>query len=125
VTTLFIARALVVALVFVQGARPSVDITGVWNGTLELESVSGHPTLTFKQEGEKVTGTYEGRYGASPLEGTLKDKALHFVITINAEGIQTSGTFDGSVDGDKMSGRVRFDSGGEGTWYATRAAAKK
>jgi L-seryl-tRNA(Ser) seleniumtransferase len=128
---LLASRVLAIAVVlgFVQGtqtpAPPPLNVTGVWNCTLQLENVSGRPTLTFKQEGETLTGTYAGRYGESALEGTLKEKRIHFAININAEGIQSSGTFDGTVDGDRMSGTVQFDGGGEGTWHATRADQKK
>ena len=95
-------------------------VAGKWNCVLELESVTGHPVLTFKQEGEKLSGTYQGRYGESPLEGTIKDNKIEFAVTINAEGTQSQGVFAGTVDGDSMKGRVAFEGGGEGTWSAER-----
>jgi hypothetical protein len=125
---LLTSQVLALALVLGQGTQtpPQPTVTGVWNCTLQLENVSARPTLTFRQDGEGLTGTYAGRYGESPLEGTVKERRIHFVISINADGIQSStGTFDGTVDGDRMNGTVRFDGGGEGTWYATRAGQKK
>ena len=100
-------------------------VAGVWNASLELEAIKGHPVLTFKQDGEKLTGTYEGRYGASNLEGTIKDKNIQFVVTMIAEGTQTSGRFAGTVDGESMGGTVEFEGAGEGTWSAVRAPVKK
>jgi hypothetical protein len=105
-------------------AEPA-NVAGKWNVTLELETITGHPTLTLKQEGEKVTGTYEGRYGASRLEGTVKEKKIQFTVTLVAEGTQTQGVFEGTVDGDTMHGDVAYEGAGEGTWTATRTPAKK
>lgn len=101
-------------------AEPA-KVAGTWNVTLELETVKGHPVLTLKQDGGKVTGTYEGRYGPSALEGTVKEKVIQFAVTMVAEGMQTTGLFEGTVDGDTMGGTVEFEGAGEGTWSATRA----
>ena len=106
------------------GAEPA-KVAGEWNVVLELGSIAGRPTLEIKQEGEKITGTYRGRYGASPLEGAVKENQIGFTVTMNAEGQQTTGYFAGVVDGDKMSGTVEFEGAGEGTWSANRAVPKK
>jgi len=105
--------------------RAPANVAGEWNVTLELGSITGRPTLELKQDGEKVTGTYRGRYGASPLEGAVKENKIGFTVSVNAEGQQVSGNFGGTVDGDSMSGTVEFEGAGEGTWSATRAPAKK
>jgi hypothetical protein len=114
---LFIASATLVA-------EPA-KVAGQWNFTVELELGTGHPVVNFKQDGEKITGTYDGRYGQSPLEGTVKEKKIEFTVTMVAEGVSVAGVFSGAVDGDTMSGTVEFDQAGEGTWSATRAPAKK
>ena len=101
------------------------QVAGEWNATLELESIRGRAVLTFKQEGEKLTGTYQGRYGTFPLEGTIKGQTIEFAVAMTAEGMQTQGLFAGTVEGDSMGGAVEFEGAGEGTWSATRAPAKK
>lgn len=100
-------------------------VAGQWQVFLELGSITGRPTLDLKQDGEKLTGTYRGRYGVSPLEGAVKEKQIGFTVTMTAEGQQTSGYFAGVVDGDSMSGTVEFEGAGEGSWSATRVPAKK
>jgi hypothetical protein len=105
-------------------AEPA-KVAGQWNFTVELEMGTGHPVVTFKQDGEKLTGTYDGRYGQSPLEGTIREKRIEFTVTMVAEGVSVAGVFSGSVDGETMSGTVEFDQAGEGTWSATRPATKK
>ena len=105
-------------------AEPA-KVAGDWNVVLELSAIRGQPRITLKQDGEKLTGSYFGRYGEAPLEGTIKENKIQFTVTLNAEGTQTSGYFTGEVDGDRMSGAVEFEGAGEGRWSATRAQAKQ
>jgi len=100
-------------------AEPA-NVAGKWNVTLQLESITGHPVILLKQDGEKLTGTYEGRYGQSELKGSIKEKEIEFSVSIVAEGMQTQGVFAGKVDGDSMSGEVSYEGAGDGTWSATR-----
>ena len=121
-------RGAIVAVIVMIGitafAAPA-NVAGHWSVSLELGSIVGHPTLDLKQDGEKLTGTYRGRYGASPLEGAVEENQLGFTVTMTAEGQETSGYFSGTVDGDRMSGSVEFEGAGDGTWSATRTPPKK
>ena len=117
-------RTLVVLALSLFAAAVSAEpanVAGKWNVTMQLESITGHPIILLKQDGEKLTGTYEGRYGQSELKGSIKDKELEFTVSIVAEGMQTQGVFAGKVDGDTMGGEVSFEGAGDGTWSATRA----
>ena len=117
--TLF-ARLLAISfLAAVVSAEPA-KVAGKWNVTLQLESITGHPVITLKQDGEKLTGTYEGRYGVSDLKGSIKDKEIEFTVIVLAEGTRVEGVFSGKVDGDSMSGSVEFEGAGDGTWSAVR-----
>lgn len=115
------ARLVLLALLAVPALAEPAKVAGKWNVTLELPSITGHPVLTLKQDGEKLTGTYEGRYGVSALTGTVKEKEISFTVTFVAEGMQTQGVFQGTVDGDTMGGDVSFEGAGDGTWSAVRA----
>ena len=112
---------LIVATTLVVPAREPAKVAGKWNGALQLEAISSRPTLTFVQDGEKLTGTYQGYYGASPIEGTVKEKEINFTVTYTIEGSKIQAVFTGTVDGDSMGGRVEFEGAGSGTWSATRA----
>jgi hypothetical protein len=112
--------AIVFLSVFVFVLAEPAKVAGKWNASLQLESITGHPVLEFKQDGEKLTGTYTGRYGESALEGTIKENKIQFSVTFVAEGTQTQGIFAGTVEGDTMSGTVEFEGAGDGTWSATR-----
>jgi len=120
-----VAIVAVIAMVGVTAFAAPANVAGQWSVSLELGSIVGHPTLDLKQDGEKLTGTYRGRYGASPLEGAVKANQLGFTVTMTAEGQETSGYFSGTVDGDRMSGSVEFEGAGDGTWSATRTPPKK
>jgi len=111
------------SLAFVPLTAEPAKVAGQWNISLELGEITGRPTIDLKQDGEKLSGTYRGRYGASPIQGSVKDNQIEFTVTMTAEGQQTSGYFAGVVEGDKMSGTVEFEGAGEGTWVATRAPA--
>ncbi len=51
-------------------AKPApINITGKWTMSLELGDDHGDADVEFKQDGEKITGTYTGRYGAVPVRG--------------------------------------------------------
>ena len=111
--------ALVVASVVIAMGAPA-SVAGVWQFTVELEMGTGRPVVTFKQDGEKLTGSYEGRYGASQLEGTVKENKIEFSISVVAEGTTVTGTFTGTYADDKMSGEVEYEGAGGGSWTAVR-----
>ena len=68
-------------LASLTGSAEPAKVDGKWNVLLQLETITGHPVLTLKQNGEKLTGTYEGRYGPSPLEGEIKENRIAFAVT--------------------------------------------
>jgi hypothetical protein len=100
------------------------NIAGRWQFTVELSMGTGSPVVTFEQEGEKITGIYEGRYGTSKLEGTVKDNQVEFTIVIEAEGTRVAGVFSGVYENDRMRGNVEYEGAGDGTWTAVRIPAK-
>jgi hypothetical protein len=116
--------ALIVVSCAVLVAAPA-NIEGAWQFTVQLSMGTGSPVVTFKQDGEKITGTYEGRYGTSKLEGTVKENVVEFKVSIAAEGSTVTGTFSGTYESDKMKGDVDYEGAGDGTWTAVRMPPKK
>src|SRR4030095_3687254 len=47
-----------------------VSVTGEWAFSVQTDQGAGTPTITFKQDGEKLTGKYDGQLGQSDLTGT-------------------------------------------------------
>ena len=118
-----IALLILISVVLVSAAP--ANIAGPWQFTVELAVGTGRPLVTFKQDGEKITGTYEGRYGKSNLEGTVKENHVEFTVTVVAEGTTVSGAFSGAYENDRMSGEVDYEGAGDGTWTAVRVPVKK
>jgi hypothetical protein len=103
-------------------AKP-IDIAGKWAMAMVTSMFNANVALEFKQDAEKLTGTYTGRYGQSPLQGTLKKNAIEFVVTIDAEGTQTKMTFWGEVSADGQTiakGTAEIEGLGDVTWTAGR-----
>jgi hypothetical protein len=119
------ARAAILVLIsaVLVSAAPA-NIAGQWQFTVELSVGTGRPLVTLKQEGEQITGTYEGRYGKSNLEGTVKENQVQFTVTMVAEGTTFSGTFTGTYETDRMGGDVEYEGAGDGRWAAIRVPAK-
>jgi hypothetical protein len=93
------------------------DVSGMWTAFVELSVGSGEPTLVFKQEGNALTGTYEGTFGSAELTGTVDGNAIEF--SFGAEGAGKA-VYTGTIDGDTMKGTCDYGEAGEGTWKADR-----
>ena len=98
--------------VLTAGAQ-TTNVSGNWKLTLETPNGAASPSLVLKQDGEKLTGTYKGRFGESPLEGTVKGKDIKFTVKVNAQGQEVLVEYAGAVEGDTMKGKVKFGDMGE------------
>ena len=117
-----------VALVFQSGCRSSdiertlvtVDVTGVWEGSVVYSTVSHQIVLVLQQEGQRVTGRRTqvgGNVGSVPsrdvaIEGTVNGDTFSFhdvneVVIMNVNLI---------VSGDEMGGTGQP----VGKWYFRR-----
>ena len=98
----------------------ALSVTGQWTMTLEMQMGTANPSLDLTQQGEKITGTYEGRYGKSQLTGTLKNRVLEFSFSMNAEGTEVAMSFRGEVSADfkSIKGDAELGGMGDATWSA-------
>ena len=107
------------------GAAPSPssgasNISGNWAFEVQTDQGSGSPSFTFKQEGEKLTGTYKGAFGEGPVDGTVKGNAINFNVKVNAQGQDVVITYTGTIESGGMKGSVKLGDLGTGTWTAKR-----
>ena len=98
----------------------SVNISGAWAVTVETDQGSGSPSFTFKQDGEKLTGTYKGMFGEAPLQGTVKGNEINFSVKVNAQGTDITVEYKGTIEKDSMKGTVKLGEMGAGTWTGKR-----
>jgi hypothetical protein len=100
------------------------DIAGKWTMVMELSIGTSNPVLVLKQDGDKITGTYTGRYGESKLTGKVgADRQLQFTVNLEAEGSAVTMYFAGEVasDGQMLTkGTCNIEGLGDGTWAAKR-----
>jgi hypothetical protein len=93
------------------------DLTGKWRMTLEMEVGRATPLLELVEKEGKLSGTYTGRYGSSPVDGTVKGRTLAFTVALET----TQLAFRGEIKDDgTLAGRATFGELGEVTWTAAR-----
>ena len=112
--------ALVVGLSSSGLVAQGVNVTGDWAFSVQTDQGAGTPTITFKQDGEKLTGKYNGQLGQSDLTGTVKGSAIHFTFTIDVQGQSAPVTYDGTVEKDTMKGKMDIAGMVNGTFTATK-----
>jgi hypothetical protein len=114
-----LATALTV-LPLVAAAADSPDVTGTWTMTVETAWGSGTPTFTLTQEGETISGTYNGYFGEAPVTGTIEGDEVTLSLEVNAQGQDVKVDYVGTVDGETMAGKVLFGGQGDATFKGTR-----
>ena len=84
------------------------------------------PEVTLKQDGDKLTGTYNGRYGSFTLTGKVKGRVFEFSFLMN-EQHPVSMCFQGEVsaDGASLEGTAVLAEMGDATWTATKDETPK
>jgi len=98
----------------------ATNVTGEWAFNVQTDQGGGTPTISFKQDGEKLTGKYVGQLGNADLTGTLKGDAIHFTFTLDVQGQQAPVTYDGTVEKNTMKGKMDIAGMVNGTFTATK-----
>ena len=93
------------------------DVAGNWALSVETQAGTGTPTLTLRQDGETLTGTYSSQvFGEQKVSGTVKGSAITFGFTASVEGNTIKVTYTGTVESTSMNGKVSLGDLGEGTF---------
>jgi hypothetical protein len=99
---------------------PAEDVTGTWDMTVENSGEIAHPSILLRQDGERISGTYDGQMGKSSVEGSLKGTEIQFRVNLKFQDAVYTITYTGTVSEDAMKGTVRFGDAGTGNWSAKR-----
>jgi len=113
-------KTLLVATLMLAGAGAiaAADITGTWSASVVLDAGSGIATLTLKQTGDAVTGTYMGTLGEAKVAGTVKGNQVELSFDGGPAGkITFTGTMDGA---SKFKGSCEYGLLGKGTFTAEK-----
>lgn len=107
------------ALTLAQG---KVDLTGKWVFDVTTDAGTGTPTVTFKQDGEKLTGHYSSmNLGEADLTGTVKGTAVNFKFNADLAGTPVVVTYVATVEGkDAMKGTIDIGGAAGGTFTGKR-----
>ena len=92
-----------------KAASGNANLAGDWNVSLQLDTITATPSLTLKQDNDKLTGEYLSQmYGKAPVSGTVKGTEVSFSVSLTVEGnavtalytgvVQPDGSIKGSVD---------------------------
>jgi hypothetical protein len=113
--------ALSVAVAPLAIAQNAPDVTGTWAFDVNTDQGTGNPTITFKQEGEKLTGHYTGTFGEADITGTIKGKDITFSFSADVQGFALTSTYKGTVETPTtMKGTLEISQVGSGTFTATK-----
>ena len=104
-------------------AQAKTDLTGKWTFTVTTDAGTGTPTVTLKQDGEKLTGHYSSQtLGEADLTGTVKGDDVKFSFNADLQGQAVPVTYAGKIDGkDSIKGTLDIAGGmASGTFTAKK-----
>jgi opacity protein-like surface antigen len=93
-----------VILLVLAGAALAADITGAWSGTMSMGDNSFTLTYSFKQDGDKLSGTVTAPQG-DPLplvEGKVDGDKVSFAVKVDMNGNATKFVSSGTIKGDEI-----------------------
>lgn len=116
----FVVAALAPPLAAQSAAK--IDVTGAWTFSVTTSQGSGTPTVTFKQQGDSLTGHYSSQtLGEADFKGTIRDGKIAFSFTTQVQGYSLTVSYAGTVESaDSMKGTVSITQLGDGTFTAAR-----
>jgi hypothetical protein len=103
-----------------QTANVKIDVSGTWNVEVPTGDTTATPVMTFKQEGEKLSGQYKGQLGELPVTGTVKGNAVEFSLDASIQGTAVHIVYSGTVEKDSMKGTVKLGDLGDTTFTAKK-----
>jgi hypothetical protein len=119
-----ISRVVVVAILSsaIVIAQDKVDVSGKWVFDVQTSAGGGTPTVTFKQDGEKLTGHYSSMtFGEQDFTGSVKGRDIAFSFTANVADMQIPVSYSGTIEGkDAMKGKIVITGLGDGTFTGKR-----
>ena len=104
------------------------DATGNWKWSITTQNGDRfESTARLKQDGEKVTGTVNGRFGEAEVnEGSIKSGEVKFKVKRERDGQSFIVSYTGKLSGDAIKGKIEFERDGNKVsrdWDAKREGA--
>src|SRR5262245_6286621 len=90
-TVFAVLLSLIIGSIGWAAQSAKVDVSGTWAFSVESAAGTSSPTVTFKQEGEKLTGHYSSQLmGEAPLTGSIKGQTIDFTVAADVQGTAIS-----------------------------------
>ena len=93
------------------------DISGTWQFTVQLAVGGGRPTFVFAQDGERLSGIYQGTFDSAEVSGTIQGDLVEFWFEVQG----SKATYTGTVGYNTMSGTCDYADVGSGFWLGEKA----
>jgi hypothetical protein len=106
--------SLTIALAAVAADAPA-NVAGAWDVNVSGAAGKTSQSISLKQDGGKITGTFKGPRQSGTIDGTVDGNTIKFHVTARIPLDYT-----GTVTGDSMKGTMS-GRGQNGDWTATRA----
>jgi hypothetical protein len=127
------ALACLALLVTMSVTAQAADVNGTWTWTTPARGNAPERTsiLKLKTEGDKLTGTINGRQGQEDIkitDGKVTGDEVTFKVSRERNGNTFTQKYTGKISGDTIKGKVTFDRNGEersNDWEAKRKADDK
>jgi hypothetical protein len=114
-------RTAICCLVVIGLLAPAsaANISGTWELTIYYQPDDKDYLATYilKQEGEKVSGRYEGLYGPAEVTGAVKSSDVTLSVTVKSSTARFTGTVTSATT---MSGTVTGTSDKPRKWSAEK-----
>jgi hypothetical protein len=96
-----------------RAASAGGTLNGPWKVVLESPMGQIERSLKFKQDGEKLAGTFTSQLGEMEIkEGKVKGAEFSFLVAVERDGNKMTFNYKGKQDGDKIKGTVDYDLAG-------------
>jgi hypothetical protein len=113
-TSLSVAAVSLVVLLSASStpAQEKVNLTGTWIFDVQTTGGSGTPTVVLKQDGEKLTGSYDGQLGKTTLAGSVTGQSMQFNFMGEVQGQRVEVVYQGTIESaTAMKGTVDIGGG--------------
>lgn len=106
------------------GDRGRTNLSGTWSVNLDLGQGERTIWLTLQQQGDRLTGSIAGPFGAGEISNASTTTAgeVRFTVALNIEGQTKEATFAGTFANNQIRGSVTIVGSQPGTFTATRSA---
>ena len=110
-------------------SRAAANASGDWKWSITTQNGDTfESTAKLKQDGEKLTGTINGRFGEAEItEGAVKADEIKFQVKRERDGQSFVINYRGKLAADSIKGKIEFERDGNTVsrdWEAKRQAAK-